>query len=83
VKVVETAARKGVGLTELEEALLLQADLLELRASRSRDARALVVEAKVHKGHGPVATVREMFAEQCVLLVYGWPPLPRIDEAVV
>lgn len=47
----------GQGLEELEEALLLQAELMELGASRSRRAEAVVIEAKVDKGHGPVATV--------------------------
>ena len=56
-QVVEVAAVTGQGLLELEEALLLQADLMELRASRSRRAEAVVIEAKVDKGQGPVATV--------------------------
>jgi hypothetical protein len=47
----------GSGLEELEEALLLQAELMELRASRSRRAEATVIEARVDKGQGPVATV--------------------------
>jgi translation initiation factor IF-2 len=54
---VEVAAVTGQGLLELEEALLLQADLMELRASRTRRAEAVVIEAKVDKGQGPVATV--------------------------
>eukprot|EP00887_Chlorella_sp_A99_P006846 scaffold2.g6846.t1 len=55
--VVEVAAPKGIGLDALEEALLLQAELLELRASRSRRAAGVVVEARLDKGQGPVATV--------------------------
>ncbi len=47
----------GQGLDELEESLLLQAELMELGASRSRRAEAVVIEAKVDRGHGPVATV--------------------------
>jgi hypothetical protein len=57
LQVVEVAAVTGQGLLELEEALLLQADLMELRASRTRRAEAVVIEAKVDKGQGPVATV--------------------------
>ncbi|KAK9830345.1 hypothetical protein WJX72_011161 [[Myrmecia] bisecta] len=57
VQVVETAAPKGQGLLELEEALLLQADLLDLKASKTRDAEGVVVEARVSKGQGPLATV--------------------------
>ena len=51
------AALAGLGLDDLEEALLLQAELLELRASRSRRAEAVVIEAKMDRGQGPVATV--------------------------
>ncbi|KAL4420178.1 hypothetical protein ABPG77_008314 [Micractinium sp. CCAP 211/92] len=57
IQVVEVAAVAGLGLDDLEEALLLQAELMELKASRSRRAEAVVVEAKVDKGQGPVATV--------------------------
>ncbi|KAL3142915.1 hypothetical protein ABBQ38_003202 [Trebouxia sp. C0009 RCD-2024] len=56
VQVVETAATKGTGLLELEEALMLQAEGLELKASPSCAAEAVVVEAKLDKGQGPVAT---------------------------
>lgn len=54
---VETAAPKGVGLAELEEAVLLQAELMDLKASRTGAAEAVVVEARMDKGQGPVATV--------------------------
>ena len=54
---MEVAALAGLGLDDLEEALLLQAELLELRASRSRRAEAVVIEAKMDRGQGPVATV--------------------------
>lgn len=56
IQVVETAAPKGKGLLDLEEALMLQAEGLELKASPSRPAEAVVVEAKLDKGQGPVAT---------------------------
>ena len=54
---METAAPKGVGLAELEEAVLLQAELMDLKASRTGAAEAVVVEARMDKGQGPVATV--------------------------
>ncbi len=54
---VETAAPAGIGLAELEEALLLQAELMDLKASRSGATEAVVVEARMDKGQGPVATV--------------------------
>ena len=61
VQVVEVAAPKGQGLRELEEALLLQAELMELRAPRKglpgSPTEAVVVEARLAQGHGPVATV--------------------------
>ncbi|KAL4428155.1 hypothetical protein ABPG75_002244 [Micractinium tetrahymenae] len=57
IQVVEVAAVTGQGLEELEEALLLQAEMMELQASRSRRGEAVVVEAKMDKGQGPVATV--------------------------
>lgn len=57
VQSVRVAAPSGVGLLELEEALLLQAEMMELSASRSRNAEAVVVEARLAVGQGPVATI--------------------------
>lgn len=57
MQVVETAAPVGQGLEDLEEAILLQADLLELRASQESMAEATVVETRVDVGQGPMATV--------------------------
>lgn len=54
---VETAAVKGQGLRELEEALLLQAEVMELKASRGRPAEGVVLEARLDKGQGPRATL--------------------------
>ena len=54
---VETSALKGQGVDELLEAILLQSDLMELQANPNRDARGTVIEAKLDKGRGPVATV--------------------------
>ena len=56
-QVVQTAAPMGKGLKELEEALLFQAELMELKASCTRPMVGVVVEAKMLKGQGPVATV--------------------------
>ena len=56
-QVVETAAPKGVGLAELEEAVLLQAEVMDLQASAGGRAEGTVVEARRDKGQGPVATV--------------------------
>ena len=57
LQVVTTSATQRTGIPELEAALLLQSDLMQLRASPSRPAEGTVVEAKVDKGQGPVATV--------------------------
>jgi translation initiation factor IF-2 len=53
----ETSAKKGQGIEELLNNILLQAEVLELKANPSRKARGRVVEAQLHKGRGPVATV--------------------------
>jgi translation initiation factor IF-2 len=57
VQDVEVSALKGDGLEELIEKVLLQAELLELKANPDRQAEATVIEAKLDKGRGPVATV--------------------------
>jgi len=54
---VEVSATKGIGLDKLEEAILLQAELLDLKANPDRPAEGAVIEAKLDKGRGPVATV--------------------------
>src|SRR5512139_211012 len=51
------SAKRRVGITELLELLLLQADVLELRANPTKLARGTVLEARLEKGRGPVATV--------------------------
>jgi len=57
VQDVEVSAKTGAGMDELIEKILLQAELLELKARPDRDAEATVVEAQLDKGRGPVATV--------------------------
>eukprot|EP00192_Tetraselmis_astigmatica_P002451 CAMPEP_0117663760 /NCGR_PEP_ID=MMETSP0804-20121206/8797_1 /TAXON_ID=1074897 /ORGANISM="Tetraselmis astigmatica, Strain CCMP880" /LENGTH=962 /DNA_ID=CAMNT_0005470825 /DNA_START=460 /DNA_END=3349 /DNA_ORIENTATION=+ len=57
VQVVPVAAPKGIGLQALEEALLLQADILSVKASRTAQPAGVVVEARLDKGQGPVSTV--------------------------
>lgn len=54
---VEISALKGKGLDKLEEAILLQAELLELKTNPDSNARGAVIEAKQEKGRGSVATV--------------------------
>ncbi len=54
---VPVSAKTGEGITELLEMILLSAEVLELKANPNRNARGLVIEAKLDKGRGPVATV--------------------------
>jgi translation initiation factor IF-2 len=56
-QVVEVSAKTGQGLDNLLEAILLQAEVLDLRANPDRTAEGVVIEAKLDKGRGPVATV--------------------------
>jgi translation initiation factor IF-2 len=53
----ETSAKKGVGISDLVENILLQTEILELKADPNRLAKGWVIEAQLHKGRGPVATV--------------------------
>ncbi|MFN5244085.1 MAG: translation initiation factor IF-2, partial [Novosphingobium sp.] len=57
VQDVEVSAKTGAGLDQLIEKILLQAELLELKANPDRPAEATVIEAKLDKGKGPLATV--------------------------
>jgi translation initiation factor IF-2 len=54
---VEVSALKKTNLDRLEEAILLQAELLDLKANPHRAAEGVVLEAKLERGRGPVATV--------------------------
>ncbi|KAG5564342.1 hypothetical protein RHGRI_000515 [Rhododendron griersonianum] len=56
VQVVEVSAVSKVGLDKLEECLLLQAELMDLKARIDGPAQAYVVEARVDRGRGPLAT---------------------------
>ena len=57
VQDVEVSALKRTGLDELIEKIQLQAELMELKANPERAAEGSVLEAKLDKGRGPVATV--------------------------
>jgi translation initiation factor IF-2 len=54
---VPVSATKGTGIDQLLDLMLLEAEVLELKASNSVDARATVIEAQVEQGRGPTATV--------------------------
>jgi translation initiation factor IF-2 len=57
VPCAEISAKKGIGVENLLELLLLQADILELKANPNRRARGVVIESRVEQGRGTVATV--------------------------
>ncbi len=57
VTMVEISAKKKIGIEDLLEMVLLQAELLELKANPNKAARGRVIEAKLDKGRGPVATI--------------------------
>ncbi len=54
---VPVSAKTGDGIADLLDMILLEADVLELKANPNRNARGLVIEAQLDKGRGPVATV--------------------------
>jgi translation initiation factor IF-2 len=70
---VEVSAKTGAGLPKLLEMLALQAELLELKADPAQRAKGVVLEARLDKGRGPVATVlvREGTLERGDIVVVG------------
>ena len=54
---VPVSAKKGTGIDELLEAVLLQAEVLELTAAVDAPAKGLIIEARLDKGRGPVASL--------------------------
>ena len=53
----EVSAKTGQGIDELLEAVLLQAEILELQAPKNTPAKGLVIEGRLDKGRGPVTTI--------------------------
>ena len=54
---VEVSALKKINLDKLKESILLQSEILDLKASYSDKARGVVIESKIDKGKGPVSTI--------------------------
>ncbi|HEX5538360.1 MAG TPA: translation initiation factor IF-2, partial [Methylophilaceae bacterium] len=54
---VDVSAKTGQGIDDLLEAILLQAEVLELTAARNTPAKGLVIEGRLDKGRGPVSTI--------------------------
>jgi len=54
---VEVSAKKKTNLAKLKETIILQSELLDLKAPKEGNAKGVVLEAKIDKGKGPVATI--------------------------
>ena len=54
---VEVSALKKINLNKLKECILLQSEMLDLKASYSGQAKGVVIESKIDKGKGPVSTI--------------------------
>src|SRR5438128_1565032 len=54
---VATSAKKGTGIDQLLEMTALQSEILELKANPTRAARGVIIESRLDRGRGPVATV--------------------------
>jgi translation initiation factor IF-2 len=54
---VEVSAKTGQGIDSLLDSLLLQAEVLELKAAKEAPAKGIVIESRLDKGRGPVATI--------------------------
>jgi translation initiation factor IF-2 len=57
VQFVQVSAKTGKGLDNLLDAILLQAEVLELKAPKDAPAKGIVIESRLDKGKGPVATI--------------------------
>lgn len=86
VQVVEVSAVKRTGLDNLEEALLLQAELMDLKARSDGPAQAYVVEARLDKGRGPLVTAivktGTLVCGQHVVVGAEWGKIRAIRDTV-
>jgi translation initiation factor IF-2 len=57
VQFIPVSAKSGKGIDELLDAILLQAEVLELKAPKNAPAKGIVIESRLDKGKGPVATI--------------------------
>ncbi|XP_028779423.1 uncharacterized protein LOC114735832 isoform X2 [Neltuma alba] len=84
VQVVEVSATMKTGLDNLEEALLLQAEMMDLKARIDGPAQAYVVEARLDKGRGPLATAivkaGTLVCGQHVVIGSEWGKIRAIRE---
>lgn len=63
---VEVSAKKHIGIENLLEMILLQAEVMELKANPDKKARGTIIEAKLDKGRGAVATVLVQSGKLCI-----------------
>lgn len=54
---VDVSAKKRIGIDDLLEMIILQAEIMELKANPNRPAKGVIIESKLDRGRGPVATV--------------------------
>ena len=80
-QMIEVSAQTGDGLDNLLEAVALQAELMELKAKTDRDAEGIVIEAKLDKGRGAVATVLVQRGTLNVGDIFVVGPGTKLDEA--
>jgi len=57
IQSIPTSAKNGTGIDELMTAILLESEMLELKANRDTLAKGTVVDSRLDKGYGPIATV--------------------------
>ena len=57
IQSVHTSAKTGEGIDDLMEAILLEAEVLDLKANQDIDCKGIVIDSRLDKGLGPVATV--------------------------
>jgi len=57
VQGVEISAKNGMGIDDLLQSILVEAEVLELKANQDTLARGTVIDSKLDKGHGPMATI--------------------------
>jgi translation initiation factor IF-2 len=85
IQVVEVSAIKKMGLDNLEVALLLQADMMDLKARFDGPAQAYVVEARLDKGRGPLVTTivkaGTLVCGQHVVVGSQWGRIRAIKDA--
>jgi len=74
---VEVSAKKRTGIERLLEMILLQSEVMELKANPNRPAKGTIIEAKLDRGRGPIATV----LIQSGTLKVGEPLSPAAHQA--